>query len=470
MRKLLLHGATILTMDPRYGDLRPGDILIEGNRIAAIAPKLDARPAETEVEQIDASAFIIIPGLINAHMHTWQTGLRAVSSNWTLLEYFRWMHAGLATRFLPDDIRIANLAGALNQMNCGVTTLVDWCHNNPTPAHTDAAIDGLRESGIRAAFFHGSPKPDPKPGERHFSEVPHPRSEVERLLRGPFASREQLLTLGLAILGPHYSTLEVSLHDFRLARELGLIASMHQGGGAPKTPGGWDALERENLVGDHVNIVHGNDLADDQLARFVETGVSFSISPENEMAQGHGHPITGRLRRLGAAPSLGIDLESVVSGDLLTSARIALAHQRSLDNARARAETGSITQTTSIPVREALEWITIAGARMLRMDDRIGSLAPGKQADLVLIRATDLNVWPVHDPVATVVIQASLANIDSVMIAGKWRKRAGKLTYANVEGVKHELLRSGTRILTELGWTPDLQSGSAVESSAQART
>lgn len=470
MRKLLLHGATILTMDPRYGDLRPGDILIEGNRIAAIAPKLDARPAETEVEQIDASAFIIIPGLINAHMHTWQTGLRAVSSNWTLLEYFRWMHAGLATRFLPDDIRIANLAGALNQMNCGVTTLVDWCHNNPTPAHTDAAIDGLRESGIRAAFFHGSPKPDPKPGERHFSEVPHPRSEVERLLRGPFASREQLLTLGLAILGPHYSTLEVSLHDFRLARELGLIASMHQGGGAPKTPGGWDALERENLVGDHVNIVHGNDLADDQLARFVETGVSFSISPENEMAQGHGHPITGRLRRLGAAPSLGIDLESVVSGDLLTSARIALAHQRSLDNARARAETGSITQTTSIPVREALEWITIAGARMLRMDDRIGSLAPGKQADLVLIRATDLNVWPVHDPVATVVIQASLANIDSVMIAGKWRKRAGKLTYANVEGVKHELLRSGTRILAELGWQPDLRSGSAVESSAQART
>ena len=470
MRKLLLHGATILTMDPRYGDLRPGDILIEGNRIAAIAPKLDARPAETEVEQIDASAFIIIPGLINAHMHTWQTGLRAVSSNWTLLEYFRWMHAGLATRFLPDDIRIANLAGALNQMNCGVTTLVDWCHNNPTPAHTDAAIDGLRESGIRAAFFHGSPKPDPKPGERHFSEVPHPRGEVERLLRGPFSSRDQLLTLGLAILGPHYSTLEVSLHDFRLARELGLIASMHQGGGAPKTPGGWDALERENLVGDHVNIVHGNDLADDQLARFVETGVSFSISPENEMAQGHGHPITGRLRRLGAAPSLGIDLESVVSGDLLTSARIALAHQRSLDNAIARAETGSITQTTSIPVREALEWITIAGARMLRMDDRIGSLAPGKQADLVLIRATDLNVWPVHDPVATVVIQASLANIDSVMIAGKWRKRAGKLTYANVEGVKHELLRSGTRILTELGWTPDLQSGSAVESSAQART
>ncbi|MGH9687168.1 MAG: amidohydrolase family protein [Candidatus Acidiferrales bacterium] len=471
MRKLLLHGATIITMDPRFGDLRPGDILIEGDRISAVAPKIGepkigAPSADTEFERIDASNFIIIPGLINAHMHTWQAGLRAVSTNWTLLEYFRWMHAGLATRFLPEDIRIANLAGALNQINCGVTTLVDWCHNNPTPAHTDAAVDGLRESGIRAAFFHGSPKPDPKPGERHFSEVPHPRGEVERLLRGPFASRDQLLTLGLAILGPHYSTLDVSLHDFRLARDLGLIASMHQGGGAPKTPGGWDALEREGLVGAHINIVHGNNLSDDQLARFVKAGVTFAVTPECEMSMGHGHPITGRLRRLGAAPSIGIDLESANSGELLIAARIALAHQRSLDNAIARIETGNITQRSSIPVREALGWITTEGARMLRMQDGLGSLSPGKQADLVMIRATDLNVWPVHDPVATVVIQASLANIDSVMIAGEWRKRDGKLLFPAIEGVKRELQRSGQRILTELGWSPDLQAGTAAESAA----
>lgn len=457
MRRTLLHGATILTMDPRLGDLRPGDLLIEDDRIAVVAPRIDASSAE----RIDASNFIIIPGLINTHMHTWQAGLRAVSSNWTLLEYFRWMHAGLATRFLPEDIRIANLAGALNQINCGVTTLVDWCHNNPTPAHTDAAIDGLRESGIRAAFFHGSPKPDPKPGERHFSEIPHPRAEIERLLRGPFASREQLLTLGLAILGPHYSTLEVSLHDFRLAREFDLIASMHQGGGPAKTPGGWDALEREGLVGEHINVVHGNDLSDEQLARFVENGVTFSITAECEMSMGHGHPITGRLRKLGAAPSLGIDLESANSGELLIAARIALAHQRSLDNALARIETGNITQSSSIPVREALEWVTLEGARMLGMMDRIGSLAPGKQADLVMVRADDLNVWPVHDPVATVIIQSSLANIDSVMIAGEWRKRGGKLLFDALEGVKHELLRSGARILGELGWTPDMQAPGA---------
>ena len=462
MRRLLIQDATIITMDPTLGDFRPGSVLIEGERIAAVGVGISAAAAEV----IDGRPFIVVPGFVNAHMHTWQTGLRAVSANWTLLEYFRWMHAGLATRFLPEDIRVATLAGALNQLNCGTTTLVDWCHNNPTPQHTDAAVDGLRESGIRAAFFHGSPKPDPKPGEKHYSEVPHPRSEVARLLRGPFSSRDQLMTLGLAILGPHYSTLEVSLHDFRFARESGLVASMHQGGGPAKTPEGWDVLEREGLVGDFVNIVHGNDLADDRLARFVDRGVTFSVAPENEMAQGHGHPIVGRLRKLGAAPSLGVDLESVISGDMLTVARVALSHQRSLDNALSRAETGKIPETSTIPAREALSWITVEGARMLGMLDRIGTVTPGKQADLVLIRADALNVWPVHDPVATVVMQASLANIDSVMVAGEWRKKDGKLRFGNLDRVKEELLRSGSRILAELGWRPDMQQSGKRERSA----
>jgi 5-methylthioadenosine/S-adenosylhomocysteine deaminase len=453
MRRLLIQNATVITMDPQLGDLRRGDVLIEGERITEVGASIQVGDAEI----VDGRSFIVIPGLINAHMHTWQTGLRAISSNWTLLEYFRWVHAGLATRFKPEDIRIANLAGALNQLNCGTTTLVDWCHNNPTPGHTDAAIEGLQESGIRAAFLHGSPKPDPRPGEPHFSEIPHPRSEVERLLRGPFASRDQLLTLGLAILGPHYSTLEVALHDFRLARELGLVASMHQGGGPAKTPGGWDALEQQGLVADYVNVVHGNDLSDDQLARFVDRGVTFSVAPEPEMAQGHGHPITGRLRKLGAAPSLGVDLESVISGDMLTVARIALSHQRSLDNFACRAATGAIPAASTIPVREALSWITVEGARMLGMADRLGTITPGKQADLVFIRADALNLWPVHDPVATVVMQANLANIDSVMVAGEWRKRDGKLLFRDLDRVKTELARSGSRILSELGWLPGVQ-------------
>lgn len=450
MRRTLIKSATIISMDDAIGDLGTGDVLVEGNRIASVRPSIDLGSGAGETEIVDGTGRIVIPGLINAHMHTWQTGLRGYAANWTLLEYFRRMHAGLATVFRPEDIHIATLVGALNQINCGTTTLVDWCHNNPTPDHTDAAVRGLVESGIRAAFFHGSPKPEPKLGEPHFSEVPHPRREVERLLAGPLADRDGLVTLGLAILGPHYSTLDVAMHDFRMARELKLIASMHQGGGPAKTPGGWEKLIAAGLVGDGINIVHGNDLPDDLLDRMVDLGVSFSVTPENEMIQGHGFPVTGRLLKRGVRPTIGIDLESVLAGDLFSAARVALSMQRSLDNAEQRKASGAIPATTTIPVREALRWITTEGARMLGREHQIGSLTPGKLADLVIINASDLNLFPVHDPVATVVMQTSLANIEAVMIGGAWKKRNGRLLVESLETKKELLAQSGRRLVQDI--------------------
>ena len=435
-------------MDDAIGDLRTGDVLVEGDRIVDVRPSIDVGSGDPEI--VDGTGRIVIPGLINAHMHTWQTGLRGFAANWTLLEYFRRMHAGLATVFQPDDIYIATLVGALNQINHGATTLVDWCHNNPTPDHTDAAVRGLLESGIRAAFFHGSPKPEPKPGEPHFSEVPHPRREVERLLAGPLANRDGLVTLGLAILGPHYSTLDVAMHDIRLARDLNLIASMHQGGGPAKTPGGWEKLIEAGLVGAAINIVHGNDLPDELLDRMVDLGVSFSVTPENEMIQGHGFPITGRLLKRGVRPTIGIDLESVLAGDLLSAARVALSMQRSLDNAESRKTSGTIPVTTTIPVREALRWVTTEGARMLGREHQIGSLTPGKLADLVIIDASHLNLVPVHDPVATVVMQTSLANIEAVMIGGSWKKRNGRLLVDGLESKKQRLAQSGERLVHDI--------------------
>ncbi len=446
MSAKLIRGGIVVSMDPAVGDLPRGDVLVEGGRIKEVATEIDAPGAEV----VDAAGCIVLPGLVNAHQHTWQTALRGVAGNWTILEYFHHVHAGLATKFRPEDIYIATLLGALNQINCGATTLVDWCHNNPTPEHTDRAVDALVESGIRAAFFHGSPKPDPKPGQKPFWEVPHPRGEVERLMKR-LPANQGLVTLGLAILGPHYSTYEVAQQDFRLAREFGLIASMHCAGGEARTPDGWDRLAAEGLLGDNNNIVHGQTLTDAQLAFMVERGVTFSLTPETEMTQGHGFAITGRLRKLGAQPSLGVDLESAISGDMFGVARAALASQRAMDNAAARAATGKLPETSTIHCREALGWITMEGARMLKMDDRIGSLTPGKQADLILIRADDLNMWPVHDPVTSVVMQAGTGNVDTVMIAGEFRKRHGKLLYPGLAQRKGELLASGQRILGELG-------------------
>ncbi len=443
-KRSLIRGAAIITMDAQ-GDLPQGDILITGETLTEIAPRIHVDDAEV----IDGSGFIVIPGLVNAHMHTWQTALRGLASNWTLIEYFRKMHAGLATVFEPQDLYIATLVGALNQINCGTTTLADWCHNNPTQQSNDAAIAGLLASGIRAAFFHGTPKPDPLPGQTPFWEVPHPRAEIERLLKAH--QGRSLLSVQAAVLGPHYSTLDVAMHDFAMAKELGLIASMHQGGGPARTPDGWEKLEAAGLLGDHINIVHGHALSDDQLKRFCDLGMSFSATPESEMTQGHGYPITGRLRAFGRAPSLGVDLESAISGEMLVQARVALGMQRSLDNAAHRDLHGSIPNTSTVTTREALSWVTIEGARMLKQADRIGSLASGKQADLVMIRATDLNMQPVHDVVNSVVMQTSLANIDSVMVAGQWKKRAGQLLGVDLPPHLRALQQSGEKIALALG-------------------
>jgi cytosine/adenosine deaminase-related metal-dependent hydrolase len=441
MTRKLIEGGHVISMDTEVGTGH-FDVLIEDDRIVKVAPGLDAHDAEL----IDARGCIVIPGLINAHMHTWQTALRGLAANWTLPQYFRNVHAGLATLFTPDDLYIGTLVGALNQLNCGTTTLGDWCHNNPTQAHTDRAIDGLLESGIRSVFFHGSPKPDPKAGQKHFSEIPHPRSEIERLLRDRLTGRNSLVTLGMAILGPHYSTHDVAVHDFKLAREMGLVASMHCAGLEPRTPDGWERLAEAGLLGSNNNIVHGNNLSDAQLRMMLDRGVTFSLTPETEMTQGHGHSITGRLRDAGHAPSLGIDLESIISGDMFSAVRMALASQRALDNAGSRKAHGQLPSTSTVSCDDALGWITIHGARALGLEDRVGSLTPGKQADAVLIRADTLNMRPLHDPVASVVMQASLANVDTVLVAGQVRKLGGQLAFPSLDERLAELGESGRRI------------------------
>ena len=449
MTATLIKDPVVLTMRGGSQDVIRGDILIRDQIIEAVGGSLTA---EDDMEQVDGRRFIVMPGLINAHMHTWQTALRSVASNWTFPEYARWVHAGLATHFRPQDIHVATLAGALNQIDCGTTTLVDWCHNNPTPAHTDAGLAALRASGIRAMFMHGTPKPAPKPGQPSYWEVPHPREEIVRL-HDALAADAGMISLGLAILGPHYANLDVTLHDFRLAHEFSLIVSMHQGGGPPRNPEGWRRLEAEGLLNRLVNIVHGNDLDDEQLSHFIDRDVRFTITPESELISGHGHPILGRLRHLGASPSIGADIESAHSGDMLTAARIALSHQRSLDNLEARRR-GQLGGKHSLRARDALSWVTVEGARMLGQEDRVGTIAIGKQADLVLIRADALNLQPIHDPISSVIMQSNPSNIDSVMIAGRWRKRAGRLLWGDLTSLMEDLAESGRRITRDVGLLP----------------
>jgi len=451
MGRTLIKGGAVVTMDRRIADLPAGDVLIDNDRIAAIAPQI---PAPDGAQIIDAADCIVLPGLINAHVHTWQSALRGIAGDWTVAKYMATMHRGLATLFRPEDLYIANLMGALNQIHCGSTTLADWCHNNPTPEYTDAAIDGLAESGIRAAFLHGSPKPDPKPGQKPFSEIPMPRSEVERLCKGRFASRDGLLTFGLAILGPYYSIYEATRQDVELAREFDLLASMHVGGGVPIAAGGFERLAREGLIRGKFNVVHGNDLSAQVIRVVTDRGGMFTVTAEIELQMGYGDPLTGQLIALDSPVSIGSDVEPATRGDLFAAMRITLQHERNRRTMEILAQAGSRPEAIPVTCRQALEWATINGAKMLGLDDRIGSLAPGKQADVILLRAGDLNLFPVHDPVASAVMQGGVANVDTVLIAGRIVKRAGKLLYSNVEQKKSALRRSGERILSDFGLEP----------------
>jgi 5-methylthioadenosine/S-adenosylhomocysteine deaminase len=454
---ILIKNGILVTMDGE--DFPRGDVLIENGRISAVAAQV-AAPAGAET--IDAAGMIVMPGLVNAHQHTWQTAIRGIAGDWTLFDYGRNMHAGFATRFTPDDIYIANLVGALNQLNGGVTTLFDWCHNNPTPDHSDRAIDALQEAGIRAVFGHGTPKPQLGKGGVPVDDYLHPEDEVKRLRHGRLAADDALVTMAMCIRGPDLASYDATAHDLRLARKYGLLASCHIGGRLPfnrKTPDGIFRLQRDGLLGPQLNLVHANKLSDDELRALAHAGASFTSTPEVEMQMGHGLPVTGRVLALGARPSIGIDIESNIGGELLWATRFALQLQRGIDNIAVN-QSGQEVGAVSIPARQALKWVTIDGARAIGLDHKIGSLTPGKQADLILIRTDDLNVFPSHDPVETVLFHANSANVDTVLVAGRPVKRSGQLLYPELNRKKADLADSGMRLLGERG-QPALERNSA---------
>ncbi len=432
MSGTLLTGAQVITMAPHRPITERVDILVEGDHIVEMAEQLDRPHAET----VDLSGRIVIPGLINAHLHTWQAALRLMGADWTLLEYLRRIHGGVAHQYTPDDVYIGNLAGALNQINCGTTTLGDWSHNNSTPGHADGAVAALLRSGIRAVFLHGIPNRAP--------DVGHPLAEVDRLLDGP-AKTPELLTVGMAVAGPQSSTPDVAVRDLRAAAERGIVASMHQSGGHPAPA--WEAVRTAGLFGPRTNIVHGAGLTDDWFTTLVDVGVTFTTTPENELGHGHCLPITGQLLLRGAAPSLGTDTETAGSGEILGAARIALAHQRGLNHQQDHRDG---RQSPSITSWHALSWATVEGAKALGLADRVGRLEPGMQADLVAIDASAINLWSAQDAVAAA-LHVSVANIEAVMIAGQWRKRDHRLIGVDLDDVKDRLAQSSERLLRRAG-------------------
>lgn len=451
-KRTLVKCGWLVTLDDAIGDHRDGELLFEGDTILAAGKALGATAEET----IDATDKIVMPGLVNAHMHTWETALRGIGAEWMTADYMRLIHLNLATRYTPEDNYIANLVGALGQIDGGTTTVVDWCHNITTLEHAERAIDGLRDSGIRAVFAHGTAKPPTRPGDKPFEEVQHPRERLEALRKGRLASDSSLVTLAMAILGPDYSVWDVVAADIRLARELGLISSSHtRRQEDATTKDGYARLFKAGLLGPDHNLVHGTSFSDAELRVVIDSGATLTSTVLVELHHHVGDTMVARYRAMGGLPSLGIDVEPFCSGQMFREMQAALLFARGREIRNNAMRGNSILKTMPVKSREALVWATLGGAKAFGLDRRIGSLTPGKQADIVMLRANDVNMVPVWDPVVSIVEIACAGNVDTVIIAGRVAKQGGKLTFpADVLGKRQrELTESGARIMREGGYT-----------------
>jgi cytosine/adenosine deaminase-related metal-dependent hydrolase len=419
-KRILLRGGTVLSMDKEVGDLDKGDILIEDDKIVAVDRTIDA-----DAEVVDVSGKIVIPGFVDTHRHTWEAAIRGCAPNATLDDYFVEVLDTFAPVYRPEDVYASNLAGSLECLNAGITTLVDWSHINNTPEHPDAAIQGLRETGIRAQYAYGSA--NLSLADYWFeSKICIPGDDVRRVRDTYFSSDSGLLTMGLATRGTGFCVDDVVRSEWGIARDLGIPITIHVAMG--RLAGRFamvDALDRLGLLGPDITFIHCCYFSDEEWQKVADSGGTISVAPQVEAQMGHGWPPVAKAMSYGLRPSLSIDVVTTVPGDMFTQIRSAFGTDRARNNAiwweRNEPAEGNLT------ARQMLEIATVNGAHVAGLEDRTGSLTPGKQADVVVLDATAINMTPIHDPVCAVTLCADVSNVESVMVAGTWRKRDGKL-------------------------------------------
>ena len=432
----LIKGGIVLSMDHSIGELPVGDVLIEADRILAVGVGLDGGES---AEMIDASDTIVVPGFVDTHRHIWEGLLRNIGTDVPLegrTSYISFVLHKLAPAFRPEDAYIGNLISALGAIDAGVTTLLDWSHIQGSPAHTDAVIEALEDSGMRAVFAYGFPWWG-KWEERQPSWFVRAATEH-------FSTDDQMLTLALAAPGPEFTDFEVSRDHWKLARETGARISTHVGVGSYGLDGKVQEFGEAGLLGPDTTYIHCTTLNDTEIQMIVDTGGTVSLASPVEMMMGHGMPPIQKFLDRGLAPSLSVDVETNVPNDMFNQMRSVLGLQRAIATSQGR---------DPVTTRDVLGWATIEGARANGLADKTGSLTPGKQADIVLLRSDRLNVTPLNDPATAVVVGMDTSNVDTVLIGGRVMKRSGVLQHVDWPAVRraaseardHVIARSGFR-------------------------
>jgi 5-methylthioadenosine/S-adenosylhomocysteine deaminase len=439
--RLLLKDGCVLSLDPEVGNFHQADVLIEGTQIAAVGPNLSVEGAEV----IDASNTIVMPGFIDTHRHLWEGILRNIGVDVPLegdVSYLAFVLNTLAPAYRAEDVYIGNLVSTLGAINAGITTILDWSHIQTTPEHTDAAIRALQESGMRAVFAYGQP----------WFEAPKPEHPdwFRRAAKQYFSSKDQLLTLALAPFGPEFCSLDDCVSDWRVAREVDARITIHVGVGTFGKHDKVGEVGRGGLYGPDTTFIHCTTLNDQEIQTIVDTGSTVSLACPVEMMMGHGLPPTQRFLDRGLRPSLSVDVETNVPGDMFTQMRSVISLQRALLFDMKLA--GKEDLPPFLNARDVLEFATIEGARANGLDHKVGTLTPGKQADLIMLRTDSINVFPINDPIGAVVWGMDTSNIDSVFVAGKALKRNGQLIGVDLNRVRDLAYASRDYVIAKSGF------------------
>jgi cytosine/adenosine deaminase-related metal-dependent hydrolase len=458
-RRILFKGATILPMHEGAEDLPIGDLLVEGDRIAAIAPKLDVADAET----IDASGTVLCPGFVDTHRHTWQTLLHGVRTDWNLLDYMTYIRGMYCVCHEPEDAALANWVGALEALDSGITTLVDHSHLQLSEAHSDALAEGFIRSGIRGIHCYGTyrnlayrPGQDSSDLPRLLGDVNAPldewqRRNATRIRDKYFGDTSGRVRFGIA--SREFETLAESdsmLAELRWARTLQPARiSIHVGMSAREPLNVVRALHEAGEIGPDLLFIHGNHLGNAELQMIIDGGASISSAIEIEMTYG-ANPVVERFTAMGGQSSLGIDATIDFGGDMFGQMR-ALLNVWRLE----RALKNPLKMTRKVHQRKVLEIATVSAARAIGFGHIAGSLAVGKKADLLLMRIDALGLAPMADPYAAVVTYGHPSLVDTVMVDGCIVKRQGKLVGIDWPAVRAALERSKADIRRRFSLIPE---------------
>src|SRR5262245_27282352 len=426
-QRILLKGGTVVSMDPKVGNFVKGDVLIQGKKIAAVAAELKAR---AQAQVIDATNTIVIPGFVDAHRHSWEGQLRRIIPSGAINDYMATTHQGFARYYRPHDIYVGNLITALGCIDAGITCIIDNSHNSRSAAHSDAAIQALFDSGIRAV--HASGAPQAGDWDKQWPQ------DLARLQKQFFASDDQLVTLRM------FSAL--SRENFAFARRLGLRITTESNGPEMMTD-----FASEKLLGPDNTFNHCNGWPDIVWQQVREAGSTVNVCPRSDAQYALGEGISAFQKALdhGMRPAFSIDNETSYGTDMSTEMRVAFNVQRAL--ATYRKVNGDSKAPGIVNVRDVLEFATISGAANAGLLSKTGTITPGKEADIVTIRTDDINLYPSNHAIGTVVGAADIRNIDTVIIGGKVRKFRGKMS-VNMEKFRQLADESRNYLFAKAGY------------------